>query len=387
MANRKVSIWKYVRTAAGWKYCKPATGRNNKLRPDYVRVGNRGEHHPEGAYYIRWREKKKIVWRKCESANDAVKMAEFQESYLRAVSVGVKVDGSEKPPLMVSDTLQSWLKEYKLSVRPESYALMKQTLDEFFGYEKSNGARVPGFTRKNIVSQITRFDLLQYKQFLVDHRRSERTAGNKMMRVNQYLKSIQGLKAGQGLITSKDAKWVEKEPEVYTETELEKFFKHCEPFHFAVFKTLLMSGLRKQEMESLTWDDVDFESGLFKVRAKEGFKPKTWEERTIEVPKELLDILNGLPRISRWIFCTKRGTKYTHVWDDCRTISKKAGVVGAHPHKFRSTYATTLLQNGVDLKTVQRLLGHKNLESTMRYLARAQSHVVKAKVNAIWAGK
>ena len=51
-----------------------------------------------------------------------------------------------------------------------------------------------------------------------------------------------------------------------------------------------------------------------------------------------------------------------------------------------ATFATTLLQSGVDLKTVQKLLGHKNLESTMRYLAKAESPKVRAKVNAVWAG-
>jgi integrase len=42
------------------------------------------------------------------------------------------------------------------------------------------------------------------------------------------------------------------------------------------------------------------------------------------------------------------------------------------------------LQGGMDLKTVQKLLGHKNLESTMRYLAKAQSAEVRVKVNLIW---
>ena len=59
----------------------------------------------------------------------------------------------------------------------------------------------------------------------------------------------------------KDAKYVESEPVVYSDTELKKFFKECKDDKFltAVYKTLLMSGLRKQELESLTWDDVDFE--------------------------------------------------------------------------------------------------------------------------------
>jgi site-specific recombinase XerD len=45
-----------------------------------------------------------------------------------------------------------------------------------------------------------------------------------------------------------------------------------------------------------------------------------------------------------------------------------------------------LLQNGIDLKTCQKLLGHKSLESTMRYLARAESKKVREKVNAVKFG-
>jgi site-specific recombinase XerD len=72
------------------------------------------------------------------------------------------------------------------------------------------------------------------------------------------------------------------------------------------------------------------------------------------------------------------------MWDDCNAIGKVAEIKGAHPHKFRATFATTLLQGSMDLKTVQKLLGHKNLESTMRYLAKAQSAEVRVKVNLIW---
>jgi len=108
---------------------------------------------------------------------------------------------------------------------------------------------------------------------------------------------------------------------------------------------------------------------------------------TSEVPAELRGIVKDLPHKSDWVFANGNGNRYTHMWDDCNRIAEKAGVKDAHPHKFRATYATRLLQGGMDLKTVQKLLGHKNLESTMRYLAKAQSHEVREKVNAIWAGK
>jgi len=85
-----------------------------------------------------------------------------------------------------------------------------------------------------------------------------------------------------------------------------------------------------------------------------------------------------------FVFANGRGHRYTHLWDDCNALAKKAGLTRFHPHKFRSTFATTLLQAGVDLKTVQKLLGHKDLESTMRYFARAESGKVRARVDAIW---
>jgi integrase/recombinase XerD len=55
-------------------------------------------------------------------------------------------------------------------------------------------------------------------------------------------------------------------------------------------------------------------------------------------------------------------------------------------HKFRATFATKHLQAGVDLRTVQLWLGHKDLESTMRYLKPSRGQRVREKVNNTFAG-
>src|SRR6202011_4848436 len=120
-----------------------------------------------------------------------------------AVARGVPVKDVERP-LMIAYTLPNYLEEYRLSHRPQSYAFMKQTLEEFVI-----------FVRKNIIGQITRLDLLKWKRALIDRGLVERTAGNKMLRVNQYLRAVQHLEPGKGLVTVKDAKFVEQEPEVY----------------------------------------------------------------------------------------------------------------------------------------------------------------------------
>jgi len=46
--NRRVSVWKYVRVGKKWRYCKPSVGKNGKIKPDWVIVKGREEHHPEG---------------------------------------------------------------------------------------------------------------------------------------------------------------------------------------------------------------------------------------------------------------------------------------------------------------------------------------------------
>jgi integrase len=52
-------------------------------------------------------------------------------------------------------------------------------------------------------------------------------------------------------------------------------------------------------------------------------------------------------------------------------------------HRFRRTYLTTLLRNGIDLRTVQAYSGHKDLASTMRYLRPAAGTEAQAKLNAV----
>ncbi len=367
MANRKTSIWLYKKIDGRWRYVKPAIGRNGKIKPD-----------PDAAYYVRYREGGKMVWRKCSSAADATVARERQEAYLTALAHGLtpRQQYEKNPtPVMMSDVLLPWLEEYRLSHRPESFKLMEQTLNEFHTWN-----------RKNLVERITRVDLLRYRAWLIDKKRSPRTAANKMLRVCQFVRAVLKLKPGEGPVTVKDAKFTELEPTVHNDDELSAFFKECTPFQFAVFKCYLMSGLRKAELENLEWDDVDFTAGTVTVSPKADFTPKDWEQRTVEVPDDLLKILKEMPRRGSLVFANTSGKKFTHSWDDCAAIAKRAKVEGAHPHRFRATYATRLLQNGVDLKTVQKLLGHRDIESTMRYLARAESKMVRQKVNAVKFG-
>jgi len=72
-------------------------------------------------------------------------------------------------------------------------------------------------------------------------------------------------------------------------------------------------------------------------------------------------LLKRLPRKSESVSPMVIGINTRTCGTTCEDIAKRAGLKNAYPHKFRATYATKLLQAGVDLKTVQKLLGHKDI--------------------------
>jgi integrase len=83
---------------------------------------------------------------------------------------------------------------------------------------------------------------------------------------------------------------------------------------------------------------------------------------------KLAERLAKLPRTSEWIFPNKKGQRMTHLLRRLKEIADAAKVPNATLHKFRHTYATRLLESGCDIVTVQKLMGHSDIETTRQYL-------------------
>ena len=159
----------------------------------------------------------------------------------------------------------------------------------------------------------------------------------------------------------------------YTQQELDKIFSKCDEGEKTIFATLLLTGLRDQELCYLAWRDVDvknLKNAPIKVSGdgKEGFSPKDYEERPIPIPEELAQRLAKLPRIAEWAFPNKKGQRITHLLRRLKEIAAVAKVQHATLHKFRHTYATRLLESGCDIVTVQKLMGHSDIETTRQCL-------------------
>jgi len=164
-----------------------------------------------------------------------------------------------------------------------------------------------------------------------------------------------------------------RRPPTYRQDELNRIFAKCDENEKAIFATFLLTGLREEELCYLTWADVDLgdrNNATLRMsgEGKQGFSPKDYEERVIPIPRELAELLKKLPHRSKWIFPTKAGNRQTHLLRRLKEIAAAANVAGATLHKFRHTYATKLLECGCDIVTVQKLMGHSDLDTTRQYL-------------------
>jgi len=166
-----------------------------------------------------------------------------------------------------------------------------------------------------------------------------------------------------------------RKPPTYEQPEIDRIFKHCDQTEKTIFATLLLTGLREQELYYLDWPDVHLKGGTIRVTPKpaEGFSPKDYEERAIPIPPDLLNLLKELPQTNHVLFPSKKGKRLTHLLRTLKEIAAVAKVAHATLHKFRHTYATRLLESGCDIVTVQKLMGHSDIETTRQYLDPAEA--------------
>ncbi len=137
-----------------------------------------------------------------------------------------------------------------------------------------------------------------------------------------------------------------------------------------MIRFLLMTGLRRQEVCALTWQQVDFGNSRILLTQQ-----KTGRVKAIPLVKSAIDILhsipaNGSPKEPVFLNVRGRGFHPSTFWLAFRSGCKKAGIEDLRPHDLRHTLATRLIRNGCDVPTVGAILGHAPpYRETMRYFA------------------
>jgi site-specific recombinase XerD len=153
-------------------------------------------------------------------------------------------------------------------------------------------------------------------------------------------------------------------------------------FHRTLLMTLYATGARNAEVTRLKFSDVDSKRMVIHIQGGKGRQDRDvmLSPRLLEELREHWHRLRRKPRV--WLFpgnhdhCADHPIDTKTVWHACQQAAKRAGIQkGVHPHTLRHCFATHLLEDGADLRTIQILLGHHDLKETALYLHLSQRHL------------
>jgi len=295
---RLVNLTKRVMVNGGLRYCPVVEAANGRIRPDVVMVEGTEERHPEGCYYIDYREgEKRIRVSVGKNAADAQSARLSKQAELNAVKAGleildasVMIGGQAKHSLAAA--IASCLEDIELTKKHRTHLVYKTALEYF---QES--------CHKQFVEDIDRKDMLKFSAFLRDDKdQSPRSVYNKFESVMAFLK-LQGITSKRDehgvvrpLVNKNDwPRFTEEEPEVYEREEVSRFLNACEPNERLWFEFFLMTGMREQEVMYTYWSDIQFSKCTVKVTHKpdRDWTPKAYKEREIPVPESLIASLKA----------------------------------------------------------------------------------------------
>jgi integrase/recombinase XerD len=159
----------------------------------------------------------------------------------------------------------------------------------------------------------------------------------------------------------------------------------CEKGYFiggrdrAIILTLLDTGARAREFLNIQLDDLEITNGSILIRRGKGHKPRIVFIGT-KTRKAIRNYLKARRDNSKFLWITRNGERlsYTGLRELFRRRAKKAGVKQPSIHSFRRAFALQMLRNGVDVFSLQRLMGHADLQILRRYLLQTEGDLREA---------
>ncbi len=255
--------------------------------------------------------------------------------------------------------LINYLEDNKISTSP--IKINSETVQQFI-YEiaKSVNAR----SQSRIISGLRSFfDYLIFEDY----------------RVSNPLELIESPKIGRKL------------PDTLSEEEIDKLINAIDlskpqgERNRAILETLYGCGLRVSELTNLKLSDLFFDEGFIKVTGKgdkQRFVPiVNITQKYINIYRtEVRNHLNIQAGFEDTLFLNRRGKQLTRamIFTIIKQLAEKVGLKKSiSPHTFRHSFATHLLQNDADLRSIQLMLGHESITTTEIYVHLDKSHLTK----------
>ncbi len=157
--------------------------------------------------------------------------------------------------------------------------------------------------------------------------------------------------------------------------ECYQLLAHSDGVWREIIFTALKTGLRLGELRALSWSDINWSNRTLTVRHswcdyKKGLvTPKSNRERHIPLSNELHGMFAQKKQRTGFVFTTKKSQGFTKHWLNQKIADacKRAGMREITCHTLRHTFASHLAIAGVPLRAIQELLGHRDIQTTMRY--------------------
>ena len=249
----------------------------------------------------------------------------------------------------------------------------KSDLEKYFNWIESNSLKY---------KELSRSDVLEYLAYLFGQKLEGKSVARNLSSLKAFhnyliLKDITKSNPCEKIETPKFVKSI---PSSLSENEVEKLLDAPDENTFigirdkTMIETLYSCGLRISELVDLEIIHVNLRLGVIRVLGK-GQK-----ERFVPKGQKLINLIgiyfsklkeNEIKNSSNFLFLSQRGKKITRqaFWHRIKIYATKAGLENnkISPHILRHAFATHLLNNGADLRVVQLLLGHSDLNTTQIY--------------------
>jgi len=269
----------------------------------------------------------------------------------------------EPDPIKFYDFAKEYLQWSKANKKPSTYnrdlSLMRQLNKEF---------------EMKAIQEITTWQIEKYKARRKDEIKPASVNREIALLKHMYSKAIEWGKAKEN--PAKKVKLLKgevKRVRFLMPDEIQKLLSNCADHLKPIVTVALNTGLRRSELLSLQWDQVNFDQGIITI-----LNTKNHERRDIPMNETVKTTLKEMEKKSPYVFCNGDGRNFLNVRRSFETALRKSGITDFRFHDLRHTFASNLVMEGVDIMTVKELMGHKDLTMTLRYAHLAPNHKAKA---------
>jgi integrase/recombinase XerD len=262
----------------------------------------------------------------------------------------------------------------KLETELKLRGFSKQTSKMYLFYNR----KFLEFIKKN-PEKITDDDV---KEFLASKISDDSLSNSSVALIKASLKFFYTDMLGKNMSLIKTPKASKKLPVVLTRKEIKGLIDNTENIkHRLLIELLYSTGVRLSECINLQYSDLDLNDGTGWVRLGKGAKDRIFIVSDM-FKKDLLEYMEKTGAGGKGFIFSVNGKKMSPrgIQHAIKVCSERAGIEKpVHVHTLRHSFATHLLENGVDIRKIQKLLGHSNLQTTQIYTQVSNEEIKKIK--------